>query len=536
VVLGNDFLTIGANQFTGLRFLPDIPPGDEGVVITSARIQFTASDNTSVTGAKVIQIEDSDDAAGFSAGILDKISLRDTTGGSVNWIDHNNLNNIPDWFPNEAGTIQATPDLTSLVQEIIDKPGWAPKNGMVFIISGTGEQHAISHNKSPSHLGSPSQAPKLIIAYTISTLSVSERPISDSADDAEEEVGGLMDGDVVLDSDTLKLGANQLVGLRFLADIPPSNATLTTVITSAKIQFTSNNDTIADGSSKLIEIEDSDNALTFSAAENISSRIPTGNSVTWDNIPDWNDGDTSSAQLTPDLTSLVQEIIDKPGWVSGNGMVFRISGTGDHHAFSSDIPDKKAPRIPKLIITYTTVVVFTGPAPPTTHQFVIPSHTYSTVGPFDGAFNVTANVFDGDDVGVNVSPILVHVRYATDNKSDYESPFPKKNVLQGSTIPVKFVVTNVFGVEVQTPHSYPIITTDDGSGKIPGFCFDKRTNTTSPFAKWGGSNYHCNLLTATLEPGTYTIAINLDDGIDPSTISDDREFTVKIKEDTGPEP
>jgi len=244
--------------------------------------------------------------------------------------------------------------------------------------------------------------------------------------------------------------------------------------------------------------------------------------VDWDNIPDWSKEAYLSAQATPDLTSLVQEIIDRPGWESGNGMAFIISGTGEQHAYSHDGDALKAP---KLIIAYSisaTTVVVNDLAPPLIHSFTIPTHTYDTVGPFAGAFNVTTTVFDGDDVGVG--SVLAHVRYGTDGDTDYQSPIPKKTSTQGSAFPLKFVVTNYIGDEVLTPHSLPWITVDSGSGPIPGVC----GNTNSEFAAWGGGHYQCNLDTSTIPKGDVTIAINLDDGIDPSTIPLDREAKVKI--------
>ena len=115
-------------------------------------------------------------------------------------------------------------------------------------------------------------------------------------------------------------------------------------------------------------------------------------------------------------------------------MAFIISGDGIHYAFSHDTPKSKIPKAPKLIITYSSVVIVTEQAPPTTHPFTIPTHVYRTVGPFGGAFNLTPNVFDGDDVGEDGS-VLVYVRYGTDGRSDYDKPIKKLNN-QGSTFPL----------------------------------------------------------------------------------------------------
>jgi len=530
VILNSNSIKIGgqANEFAGLRFLVDIPSGDEGVVITSARIQFTSESNTSVAGVKEIRIEDSDNAATFDETDSFNISSRDTIG-LVDWVTRGNLNNfpenleldVPDWDINEVGTTQATPDLTSLVQEIIDKPGWAPLNGMAFIISGTGEQHAFSYDGSPSPL--KTEAPKLIIAYTTSALSDSKTLVSHNDDDAEEKDDTLM----ILDGHSLKIGGDQLAGLRFLANIPSGDEGV--VITSAKIQFTSADGSDGAGVNTIAgEYPPDGDADRFTSTNgNISSRTTTSGSVVWALEGNWETGDSGDGQATPDLTAIVQEIIDHPDWEFGNGMAFIITGDAvqEDQVFSHDSP---ASNPPQLIITYTTVVNVTEPAPPTTHPFVIPGYVYETVGPFDGAFEVTANVFDGDDVGVG--SVLVHVRYGTDGESDYLPPIPQSNFEQGRTLPLKFAVTDVFGNEVQTPHANPRITTDDGSGPIDGICLDPLTNTTSEFARFNGDKYICNLQTLFIPRGTVTIAIHLDDGIDPSTIPADREITLTVIE------
>ena len=57
-----------------------------------------------------------------------------------------------DWVPpswtsaGDAGVAQRTPDLSPLIQEIVDRPGWAPGNSIALIITGTGHREAESFN------------------------------------------------------------------------------------------------------------------------------------------------------------------------------------------------------------------------------------------------------------------------------------------------------------------------------------------------------------------------------------------------------
>jgi cysteine-rich repeat protein len=50
--------------------------------------------------------------------------------------------------------------------------------------------------------------------------------------------------------------------------------------------------------------------------------------VAWD-PPPWNSvGLEDAAQRTPDLSTIVQEIVDRPGWASGNAVAFIFTGSG----------------------------------------------------------------------------------------------------------------------------------------------------------------------------------------------------------------
>ena len=61
-----------------------------------------------------------------------------------------------------AGADQRTPDLSAIVQEIIDRTDWSPGNALAIIITGTGERTAESYN------GSSSGAPLLHVEYVSS--------------------------------------------------------------------------------------------------------------------------------------------------------------------------------------------------------------------------------------------------------------------------------------------------------------------------------------------------------------------------------
>ncbi len=150
-------------------------------------------------------------------------------------------------------------------------------------------------------------------------------PIGAGSDDAEESS---LDGSVALANPALKIvnraGVIQTVGLRFAGLSIPKGAT----IQSAYIQFQCRVQTTA-AASLLIEGQAADNPGTFTkTTNNISSRSRTSADVGWVPAPWGTVGAQGSDQQTPGLTNVMQEIVNRAGWTSGNSMVFIITGTG----------------------------------------------------------------------------------------------------------------------------------------------------------------------------------------------------------------
>jgi hypothetical protein len=140
--------------------------------------------------------------------------------------------------------------------------------------------------------------------------------------------------------------APQTVGLRFTGITIPQGA----IIISATIQFKA--DEVQTAAASLdIAVQAADTAPAFTAtASSLSSRAITATSVLWQ-PPAWNTiGEATAAQRTPNLAALVQEIVSRPGWASGNAIAFLIEGTGRRTAEAFD----KAGGVPaSLSIMYS---------------------------------------------------------------------------------------------------------------------------------------------------------------------------------------
>ncbi len=169
--------------------------------------------------------------------------------------------------------------------------------------------------------------------------------VATGSDDAEEEASGAV-GDGSSDLELIRESSDQVVGLRFTGVGVPRGAT----ITGAHIQFTTD-ETTDEATSLLIEGQAADDPPTFTGDDfNISSRLRTAASASW-SPPAWTIvGESGPAQRSSDIATVIQEIVNRPGWTSGSAIVIIITGTGKRVAESFD---GDAPSAPRLHITYS---------------------------------------------------------------------------------------------------------------------------------------------------------------------------------------
>jgi len=310
----------------GLRFQDlEIP---QGVTILSATLDFTAAVSTSGNANYTIKGHDIGDSDTFTNTNLD-ISARPQTTAVENW-------NPSDWAA--VGDINTTPDLTDIVQEITDRADWCGGNSLSFIIHENG---ALSTRIAKSFDDSAADSPTLRITYDSVTIPASANRcitkeyvlgINSSANDAEQQTGNKVP---ILISPELQMinngGTDQFVGLRF-QDIHIPNGS---VIKDAYLEFIA--DTSTSGATSLnINGEATDSADVFTTDRGdlaASSRARSANTVGWPNVPSWTDGETYT---TPDISTIVKEIVDRAGWVAGNDMAFIISGSGLRQAAAWD--------------------------------------------------------------------------------------------------------------------------------------------------------------------------------------------------------
>ena len=165
------------------------------------------------------------------------------------------------------------------------------------------------------------------VTVTVFPVGTFEVRIAFGTDDAEERANATVslsnnDLEMVLNNEGGVTG-NQTVGLRFRGVPLARGAT----ITNAYLQFQAD-ETNSETTSLTIRGQAADNAPAFvQATGNLSSRPVTAASTTWAPAA-WTMGQAGTAQRTVNIAPIIQQIVGRPGWVSGNSLVLLITGTG----------------------------------------------------------------------------------------------------------------------------------------------------------------------------------------------------------------
>jgi len=303
-------------QIVGLRFeAVDIPQGAE---VTSAAIQFVSGPDASGHAKLIIKAEKTANAKTFTEE-NNNISNRPTTGKLVSW------DNIEAWT---EGVTYSTPELKSVVQEIVNQSDWCGgEGGLVFIISTDGGNPL---RNVKSYDDRPGYAPVLKVEFDSKAISgngcVNQNFIGQIAaenDDAEQKMSGGEAGNIYLASDALEFPARgneaRLVGLRF-NDIPIGKGA---TILKAQLILTARNDGDKD-TLAVISGEKSGNANVFTNNDHDlgSKRLKTDKTVPWAPGP-W---ERNKLYRSADISPIIQEIINETDWEIYNSMAFFLTG------------------------------------------------------------------------------------------------------------------------------------------------------------------------------------------------------------------
>lgn len=137
-------------QVVGMRF-PDfgVP---RGATIQTALLQLTADEAQSVPTSLTLRAQASDDAPAL-VNATGNLTARPLTAAQVVWTP-------PPWpVVGAAGADQRSPDLSAVIQEIVNRPGWMAGKALAIVITGSG------HRTAESFEGDAAEAPLLHVEY-----------------------------------------------------------------------------------------------------------------------------------------------------------------------------------------------------------------------------------------------------------------------------------------------------------------------------------------------------------------------------------
>ena len=350
-----ELITESTEQIVGIRFRN--VPVPQGAIITRAYLTFTADETDSGNTDLVIQGQAADDAPGFTTA-NSNISSRARTTQQVAWDD------IPAW--NTTGVQHDSPDISAVVQEIVGRAGWVSGNDLAIIISGTGKRVAESFNKSG---GTPA---RLHIAYSDDALPfITVDPTSLGAahyvgSNAEAATftitntgSAVMNYTISEDGAWLTLssaGGTLASGASATVDVTYSTSGLAAGTHQATITITDANATNSPMEIQVsVEVQDLPTGSTCGHVpvytENlVSPAILVLLDVSSSMTTMMNISSDQGNPTTPDLSGIVQEIVNRPSWSSGNAMAFIIEGSGHRTA---DAYDGSSGQAPLLHVAYT---------------------------------------------------------------------------------------------------------------------------------------------------------------------------------------
>ncbi|ARU54920.1 Tfp pilus assembly protein tip-associated adhesin PilY1-like protein [Oleiphilus messinensis] len=369
----HDDTSSSANRIVGLRFGEvNIP---QGATITSAYIEFTSSDNSSVDTNLSIVAHKSANSAPFTNSSGD-ISLRGTTTAVVPW------NSVSDWTNDE---VYQTPDLKNLVEEVVAESDWCGGNAMSFIISGTGTRKFTSHDSDPG------SAPRLVVEYDENSAvgncmqdSVVKQ-INSNNNDAEFSSGGSANS---LSGSNLDFDENSYIGLRFTDMQIPKDAE----ITSAYISFIANTESTDTKNMSIYSVDDA-NPAAFNSTPLLST-LTGSSSTSWTNNG-WVYGETV---ITSDISDRIEEIVSKPTWTSGNALGIIIETTDGNGTGSATSYNSSAGSAPKLFVTYKGDYAVGGVTVRDTLKSYVANFGHDGYTPISGTLAEAALYFRGSGV------------------------------------------------------------------------------------------------------------------------------------------
>jgi hypothetical protein len=279
----------GSGQLVGLRF-----PGlgvPRGAVIVDAWLQFVV-DEVSVGPVSLTVRAEAGSAGVFGSG--SGVSGRSLTAAAVAW-------SPPDWgVVGEAGVGQRSPDLSVVVQEVVDGAGWSEAGALGLVISGSGQRIAESFE------GGAGVAPLLHLEYVTGGGVVNVAPVVDAGPDVAVVVGGVVEvgGSVSDDGLPVPPGVVVVGWEKVSGPGPVSFGDVGSVVTSVGFSVPG---------VYVLRLSADDGELVGFDDVTVTVSDGTSSTLTFAAIGDYGDGKAPAGQVADLIASLAAEIIVTTG-------------------------------------------------------------------------------------------------------------------------------------------------------------------------------------------------------------------------------
>lgn len=261
-----------------------------------------------------------------------------------------------DFSPGVASRTQFLHDVAASIREVGGSGGFIWNWGRLSDVGSftLAEGDADSHNAMITWVSTLTTGDHGIVPTTVT------RQVASSGDDTFHSFNSSVSSHVysttandvpvgLYDTTQTALGA----AMRFTGIAVPKNA----VIVSASLSLVASSTDSATTVRSKIRGMAADNAVIPPDDATFHAPGYTTAVVNWDSIPTWNNGTTYTS---PDITAIVQELVNRSGWVSGNAMVILWDDLDLRSTQSSGVIrrgqsyNNTPANAPSLTISYTT--------------------------------------------------------------------------------------------------------------------------------------------------------------------------------------
>lgn len=322
-------------QMIALRFQDVRIP--QGAQVAEAYIDVNAATDSNAAMNYSIRGETSPDSAAF-AGTNAELSGKPKTAAVANWA----LTTANTWLADQR---YQSSNIATVIQEIVNQPTWCGGNSLTLFL----EPNSPSTRRIIAYdgvLNSADEAPALRVDFDTNTANIlppntgcTIADITVRVNDGDDDVEQRSSGNLATGGD-LDIG-NQPIGLRFKDVNLPQGSN----IISAQLEFTAFEER-SSGTSTRIYGHDVDNSTAFSGYQGVTNRINNASTTAnqlW-TIPAWNN--IGQTHVSPDITPVIQEIVNRAGWAAGNDLSILMSKiSGRREADSVNTNPAAAPRL-----------------------------------------------------------------------------------------------------------------------------------------------------------------------------------------------